>query len=147
MAKIKHFGQKKGASIDMRNESVFRQDLEALRDGPVEVRIKTVGDTRTARQNRYYWGGVVSTLKVFFNDHGYFFTDVEIHEKMKKDFNTDRRYNPVNETYYPVPASTSDLDTDEFSEYVEKIRLWASEDLGCHIMTPDEYLGKPIEIP
>jgi hypothetical protein len=41
----------------------------------------------------------------------------------------------------PVPTSTTRLNTLEFTDYIEKCRLWANEFLGLNIPLPGETSG------
>lgn len=86
---------------------------------------------RTSRQNRWYWSCVVG---IPASEIGY--SSEEMHDAykwmyLKKKNDRGEDVNP------PTIRSTTSLSTLEFSEYVEKCRLWASEQ-GYVIPDPEE---------
>ena len=108
------------------NEELFKKNLENLKDG--EYEIIPLKKDRTSQQNRYLWGVVYKTLADYT---GY---DSEyIHQQLWSMFLVDY------ETYKnPYIRSTASLNRQEFTEYVDKIILRASE-YGVHIPTAEEY--------
>ena len=90
---------------------------------------------RSSSQNRYYWGIVLDTLAQHTGIDA-----LEMHELCKHKFNLKTQYfDGVN---YEWGGSTKILDTKTMSEYIEKVRIWAGTELGCHIpeagQLPDE---------
>ena len=100
--------------------------LEELKDGEYEI-VKLKKD-RTSKQNRYLRGWVYKTIA----DYTGYDSDY-IHQQLGWLFLVDY------ETYKnPYIRSTASLNTQEFTEYVDKIVLWASE-YWLHIPTAEEY--------
>lgn len=72
---------------------------------------------RSLQQNNYYWGVVVAT----FQDYtGY--TKEETHEVLGKAFLTYEKVSPKTGRKAVFVKSTTDLDTKEFEEYMQKCR-------------------------
>jgi hypothetical protein len=72
---------------------------------------------RTTPQNKLYWGVYIKTLAEFFG----MFPD-ECHENLKLLFN------PIDSKLVPggrVGASTTKMTTQDFGEYLDKIKIWA----------------------
>ncbi len=108
------------------NEELFKQNLKNLKDG--EYEIIPLKKDRTSQQNRYLWWVVYKTLAdITWYDPEY------IHQQLGQLFLVDY------ETYKnPYIRSTASLNRQEFTEYVDKIILRASE-YGVHIPTAEEY--------
>ncbi len=73
---------------------------------------------RTQAQNNYYWKCIV---KILSSELGYF--QYEMHNILKKQFS---------------PINTKDMNTQEFNDYCEMIRIWALTDLGIVIPPPNK---------
>ena len=93
------------------------------------ARFEEEKNTRSTRQNKYYWGVVIDMVS---KETGY--TPEEAHEAMKfkflSVFDADRQLRRV--------RSTSSLDTAEMEEYLANIRKWGDEYLKVYIPNPNE---------
>jgi hypothetical protein len=98
---------------------------------------KRVRATRSQQANRYYWGVVLEGLSDYTG-----YTPEELHELMKCKFlPKDKAFtngNGIVIESYVIGGSTTELDTQAFSDYVNKIRDWASSALNCYIPEADE---------
>ena len=74
---------------------------------------------RTERQNKYYWKCIVLVLG---DELGYY--KFEMHEILKEHF---------------IVETSKELSRKEFNNYCEQIRIWAQQELGIRLMTPNEY--------
>ena len=81
---------------------------------------------RTTKQNKYYWGVCVEILSEHIG-----FTPEETHEILKHKF-----LNPKEAMGYSIYPNTTQLDTREFNQYIEKIQRWASMELSVVIPDP-----------
>jgi len=97
----------------------------------VNVSIKPLRNNRSDSQNRYYWGVVVSIL----SDHTGYSRD-EIHEILRGKFLSDSKSIAGEDIRYS--HSTTELDTLEFEDYLQKIREWASVKFEIFIPLPNE---------
>ena len=81
---------------------------------------------RSLKENNYYWGIVLTLLAEATG-----FTPEEAHDAMRWKFlRKGQRFETV--------RSTTGLTTNEFEEYLEKIRLFAAQELNCIIPLPNE---------
>jgi len=90
----------------------------------------TGADPKRGNQNGYYWAVVVADIAAHTGH-----TPQEIHEEMKI------LHNPVASEFSPEitkGGSTEALNTIEFEEYVERVRVWAATDLDLVIPLPNE---------
>jgi hypothetical protein len=109
----------------------FNSYLNTLKGG-VLVTIKKEKSQRSLEQNRYYWGVVIKLLceEIGLNED-------ELHEVLKYKFLKEHAENKVLGEVDFV-KSTTDLNTKEMEEYLEKIRVWATEFLNMNIPLPNE---------
>lgn len=78
------------------------------------------------KENNYYWGVVLDAIA---DTTGY--TPEEVHDAMRWKFlRVGGRFERV--------KSTTSLSTHEFEEYLEKIRMFANQELNCRIPLPRE---------
>lgn len=91
--------------------------------GEFQATLSKVSTQRSLKQNAYLWGVVYATLKEFFltqNDQN--LDPDEIHEYCKMEFGYDKLIYMPNGRTKVIPKSTSDYSTQEFSDYVARIR-------------------------
>ena len=74
--------------------------------------------TRSRKQNRYYFKCIVLLLGNELGYHKY-----EMHELLTNRFIAER---------------SKELNTKEFNQYCEQIRIWSLQDLGIRIPLPNE---------
>lgn len=102
--------------------------FKSLENKEVEVRVKKRSQSRSEQQNKYYWGVIVKSIQ---EETGH--TAEEVHEAMKAEF--------LKKHHDKLPDSvgtTTELNTIEFEEYLEKIRRWSSVFLNISIPEPNE---------
>ena len=93
---------------------------------------------RSNQQNKSYWKLCVEPLSNYLE--GY--TKEEVHDLLKFKFLSEVRYVKNRSGMMEevkVTKSTVSLSTVEFNEYMENIRIWASQ-LGCWLAEPNEAL-------
>jgi len=113
------------------NKSGLLDYIKVLGGGKPEQRVNlTIEKFRKKRsnnQNDYYWGVVVDILG---NELGY--TPDEMNEAIKMKFLL------IEGEVLDTMKSTKDLNTVEFEDLMERIRIWASKDLNIYIPNPNE---------
>lgn len=100
--------------------------------GKQNIKIQKHRNKRSNKQNKYYWGIVIAYIS---NETG--FTDKEVHELLKFKFLQTSKVSKQGsvETFI---QSTTELDTLEAEEYLDKIRIWALNFLNLPIPLPNE---------
>lgn len=126
--------------IDMSDpvkRSQFVNSLTRL-TGKYRFIIKRYRPRRSDRQNRYYWPCFVNPFAAWMRDHGTDATDEDAHEILKHKF---LQYEVAGPDGQPLKRtrSTTDLDTSEFNEYLDRCSSWLNEFCGIVIPEPDEY--------
>lgn len=88
-------------------------------------------ERRKDAQNRLYWVGYVQPFNDWLrgqgNDH---FTGEMAHEVLKHMFLRESVMNPVSGEVMTYTRSTTDLDPDEFGEYLEKCGAFFATECG-----------------
>jgi hypothetical protein len=90
-----------------------------------------VSASRSSNQNRWYWSCIVEMI---MREVGYA-TAEECHEDLK------RKFNPIASKLDPeilIGGSTTLLSTKDFSDYCERICVWALEYFGLDIPRPHQ---------
>lgn len=87
---------------------------------------------RSTAQNRYYFGVV---LEYIASETGH--TVEEVHEYMKAMF-LPRKFIAIGSKEVELTKSTTTLSTLDMEEYLEKVRVFAAQELGMKIPLPHE---------
>ena len=110
----------------------YLKDMES----PYTVEVKKHRNTRSNVQNNYYWKCIVQVLA---EELGYF--NDEMHDILRTKFLNEWEMVEINNKKIGLNkiVSTTSLNTKEFENYAEQIRIWALSDLGIRLMLPNEY--------
>ena len=111
------------------------------RHGKVQFIIKKYFKKRSTPQNAWYWSAIIPMIadEMGEADHNY------VHALMKS-IHLSKKVSIRNKTY-TVVGRTSKLNSSEFGEYCERIRSWASMELGLNIPDPDpDHNARPVLI-
>ena len=125
-----HHGQLKQGKLILDNPRYWKGMVMGFADAKVRIVLEKIRGTRTQKQNRYYWGVV---LELIANHTGYL--TEEVHEVMKSKFLRSKKVWGGGEI--TILRSTSDLTSDEFAEYIEQVRVEATE-MEINIPDPDK---------
>ena len=100
------------------------------------VSVKKQRNTRSNMQNSYYWKCIVQGLA---EELGYF--PNEMHDALRCKFLSEYEMISINDNQIAINkiGSTTALNTKQFEQYTEQIRVWALTDLGIRLMLPNEY--------
>lgn len=97
-----------------------------------EVTIKPYKKSRTNNQNALYW----KWLTIISEHTGY--TQDELHEGMKRNFIGEDIGSDIFGNTYIRAKSTTNLTTKEFTEYMDKVNIFAANE-GLVLPSPDYY--------
>lgn len=125
----------------------FTRHVATLK-GVYRVKLEKVRDQASAKQRGYYWAVVLPYLARGIRDAwGYApdaFVSYDAHEFSKDAFlKTPIVDHATGELKGEVRRSTMDLDTAEFTTYIERIRDFAAQFLGVNIPDPTKYIDPP----
>lgn len=82
---------------------------------------------RSVKQNAFYWGSIVPAVHVIFESAGNNMHEDEVHEYLKEHVGKLVKFIRLNGENYKVVMSSTKLNTMQWEEYMDKIRVWASE--------------------
>lgn len=88
---------------------------------------------RTMPQNRYYHGVVVEMVAGYIGE-----SREETHALLKEKFLPRRKVELLDGQFLEMPPTTRLLSTEEFSAYIEQIKVWAASFLGLSIPESNE---------
>lgn len=114
------------------NKQLFKSAFYGHEGKRVRVTVERFRNRRSTEQNRYYFGVVVPLIGKAIGE-----ADMEaVHEMLKAEFNYEILV--IGDREMRKPKSTAKLETVEFSEYMEKVRMWAAKFLELYIPDPNE---------
>jgi len=120
---------------DNNDKKLLITHLKSLGDNYV-VEVKQNKNTRSMNQNKYYWKCIVQELA---KELGY--TVDEMHDALKIKFSSEWSQIEYKDKLIPLHSvkSTTVMNTAEFEQYCESIRIWALTDLSIGLRVPNEY--------
>lgn len=126
-------------SGEIKNRKAAVELFKGLKDGRYIIEVNSY-DRRTSPQNRYYFGLVIPIIQQGIKDLGHDLTKDETHEFLKSKFNLIEVVNKNTGEYELIPQSTTRLNKEDFSAYIEKIQRWSAEFLQIVIPDPGTQL-------
>lgn len=116
--------------LKMLHPAKWKTHLLRLKGKTVQVTCERRKKIRSLTQNAYYWGVVI---RMIADECGYIGKEDEeaLHNRLKEMFLP--RHGKM-----AIAKSTSELDTEEFGDYIEKIKVWAANELKIYIPEPGE---------
>lgn len=133
--KVECYGYMEAGRLKILNEKRFKAELAALRDMDVHITIKKKGK-RSSQQNRYYHGVVLQEIRLALKERGTVVTGEQLHEAFKAMFNPLPFASLDGEQLLPLGGSTTEMNKDQFGEYLDSIIAWAAEKLSLCIPPP-----------
>jgi|LauGreSuBDMM15SN_2_FD.fasta_scaffold08328_2 nitrogen regulatory protein PII len=128
-------------------EMLWLNELKRLSGREVEIVI-IPRPKRTLNQNAYYWGTIVYMIWTELKGRGLQASDLstrtgdllrnDVHDFLRSMFAQREKFNIITEEVEIETISTKDMTSIEFTNYVERIRQWAAEELGLEIPDPNE---------
>tara|TARA_R100001224_G_C3926559_1_gene117199 strand:+ start:95 stop:484 length:390 start_codon:yes stop_codon:yes gene_type:complete len=128
---MKHIAKIINGKIVYTYPSKVERQIKKLDNTSVIVEIKKNTVKRSGALNQYYWKVVVGILT---DELGY--TKEEMHEVLKSKFLYKKEL--IGDEWIRVAISTTKLTNKEFIDYIDKIKMFASQELSIYIPDPNE---------
>ena len=128
---MKHIAKIINGKIIYTYPSKVERQIQKLDNTSVIVEIKKNTVKRSGALNQYYWKVVVGILT---DELGY--TKEEMHEVLKSKFLYKKEL--IGNEWIRVAISTTKLTNKEFIDYIDKIKMFASQELSIYIPDPNE---------
>lgn len=113
----------------------FEQELKTLVDGDYILLLKRKGK-RSDQQNKYYWGVLVAMITAELKRLGNNVDEEIVHEWLKVKFRPVYLHNDAGEVIDTIGGSTTGMNKDEMSEYIDRIIVWVQDNLNLSIPSP-----------
>jgi hypothetical protein len=129
--------------VDFSDPANKRRVLDHVRqlEGLYEFSLKKRFLTRTLNQNSYYWSAIVNKFTYWLREE---WGDNRIepeqaHGLLKDQMLPKREMTGKGGEVITLPASTKNLDTKEFGEYVDNCAAFLAEFCGLVVQSPEAY--------
>lgn len=126
--------------MKIHNRKRLDQDLKESKPCEVIITIKKRG-RRSNQQNRYLFGIAYAECRLAFLNLGHRLTIEETHEFFKKEFLPVHIHDGQGTVIATFSGTTTDMNKEEFSQYIERIREYAAINLGIDIPDADKSLA------
>jgi len=126
---VRHAGKVTKGQLMLSDPAAWRAAIARQEGRQVWVTVVRQQHARTMQANRYYWGVVVETVAAYIGE-----TREDAHALLKAHHLPQRSIETLEgKVIDGVPPTTRNLSVEEFSAYVERIKVWAATFLGLHI--------------
>jgi len=132
--KHKYFTNVTNGKIQKNVSLLIKQTLTEFEGKGIVITIEKKKSTRSAEQNSLYF----LYVEILAKELGY--TKDEMHEIIKFKFNRKHKVNEKTGEVLEYIGSTTSLSVSEFTEYLDSLRIWASEMFNVYLPLPDEQL-------
>ena len=134
---MKFLAQINKGELKLDDRAKFNEKVSTLKDGKYYLILQRPKSQRSLAQNRYLW--------VLYTHIGDYIGEPpeKVHEYLKKEFLKEHIFIVLNKehqagNHFDKIKSTTQLNTKEFSDYIEQIKRWASEFLDLYLPDADE---------
>jgi hypothetical protein len=125
-------------SLRLHKRSEFDSLMKDFKGCDVLITVSKKYKKRSINQNAYYFGVVVTEIRDRLNELGHNVTLDLTHEMLKARFNSQESFNEATGEVFNFPKSTTEMNTEEFCEYIDKIIIFAKQSLDIDILYPNE---------
>ena len=123
----------KDGQLVMADPVAWRSLLARHNGREVLVSVVRQQHIRTLPQNRYYHGVVVDMIAGYIGE-----SREETHELLKQQFLPCRHVELLDGKNIQMPGSTRLLTIEQFTAYIEQVKVWAAQFLGLSIPEANE---------
>lgn len=124
-------GKIESGNLHITRSREFKNYIKKFEGKEIVLTIEPKSSVRTLAQNSYLWGVVYKIISDYTG-----FTTQEIHEVCKKKF---LYYEKMHKNKsYGFTKSTTGLNKMNFSDYIERIKVFAAETFNLNIPSPED---------
>ena len=129
------FSKEKGVQLDL--QPIFDKlgrNISLLANGEYEIEVKKAVKKRSVNQNRLMW----MWYTLLEDELGQ--SKKEIHEYCLSQFSSFGKILQIGDTNfnYVEVRRSSDMNTEEMTRFLEKIKTWADMEFGIHLPLPED---------
>lgn len=134
---MKFKAEKTSKGLKILNRPNFDSYVERLDDGTYFLSIEKYEPRRSIDANNYYWH-LIGIIKEHLSELGTITDKDTLHEFFKLKFNSEEFLDPVTDKVEQIPKPTSKLNSPDFWQYIEKIKMYCAEGMGLVLPEPNE---------
>lgn len=139
MSAIKMFWAQKGLLTKERLLPTLERLIEGVPNGKhIYITFEQNNGKRSLRQNRYWWGVVIETMRRHYDDLGVMLTPDQVNEVVCHHIGHEEAFTDPHGIRHVIRKSTSNQSKEQFGELMEKVWAWAAVDLGVYIPPPED---------
>lgn len=112
----------------MADPSAWRAAVARAKGRDVWVTMVRQQHNRTMSQNKYYWGVVVDMIAGYIGE-----SPQDTHALLKAKFLPVREVELLDGQRLTMPPSTTLLNVEQFTTFIEAVRVWSAQFLGLSI--------------
>jgi len=121
------------------NRNKISEAIKSFDGKNIVITIEKSKKKRSNNQNAFYHAVVIPIMKDAFKDAwGEYYSATEIHEALKAKYCFKEQINEATGEIIQIPISTTNFNTIEWEEYIDKIRAFAMEWFNVIIPMPNE---------
>jgi hypothetical protein len=121
----------------IKGSKAIRNAIDELSNGRWVVTIAKYKKKRSNNQNRFYFGNfIASQIECFQERWGETYRQEQVHDWNKANFWADSHINEDTGEVIMKPASSTDNNTIEWEEKLEKIRQWFRQNMDWELPFP-----------
>jgi len=124
-------------SLKIRGRKQFDNDIKESGWKVVKIVVTKHKAKRSLSQNAFYHACVVPVLQQGLKDIGHNYSLTTVHEMMKAKFLREDILLNEHGEYITRIKSTTELNKEQFGEYIEQISVWSIEYLNTVIPAPN----------
>lgn len=119
-----HYGEIKNGKLILSHPELMKESIQQFKDCNVEIIIKRITDKHSEKQTAYYFGYLINEYREGYYDMtGERISKEQAHEELKGHHNIE---------------STKELNTIEFTEYLDNCVRFMGEWFGRTLQQPDK---------
>ena len=129
------------AAFTVKTESDRDKALTAVRESalPLRVEVKAYKRNRSLAQNRLLHMWMTALSKHWHESTGELYAADVWKLQVKRQFLGEEVIELPGGKQVEQVRKTSKLNTQEFTDFLQAIEIWAADDLECYLPRPDEY--------
>lgn len=136
--------RKESLILNMDDLTIKRQVMSKIGtlQGVWEMTLTRRRFNRSLNQNSYYWVAVVAPFVEWLHDEwGESIEPEQAHEMLKQKI-LGVKYKEIGGQAVVITPTSHNLDTAEFTDYIEKCAAWLAEFCGIVVVSSDVFLAK-----
>ena len=143
MKQVQHYASFKEGKLRCPSFATAGREF-AAKGCAVVLTIEEFKDKRSNQSNRYYWGIVIDLIYRALKESGWEITKEGTHELLRFRFLKEDK--PIGEDgeFVTTVRSTTELDRQEFGDYIEACVRFAAEYLNVVIPAPNEQVAMEV---